>query len=124
VTVTDPSAVAEPATKNFEVPAKSSYDFVGPMFDAVLNVVWEGPVIWQFMKSDVKDVNNILNLLANTFFNVSGFFAPFCSFGVATTKFWFTIAAGVCNLLYGFMSAATSLNPDAIDKDNNQGAAA
>jgi hypothetical protein len=121
VTVTDPSAIAEPETKNFKMPeSKLSYDFVGPMFDAVLNVVWEGPVIWQFVKSgNVKDVNNILNLLANTFFNVSGLLAPFCAFGVAATKFWFTIAAGVCNLLYGFMSAATSLNPDAIEPANS-----
>lgn len=102
-------------TQKFDVPAtKKSWDFASPILDAALNAVWNIPVGFVFANSE-KKTNDILGMVGNLMFNVGGMIAPIAAWGVGPVKWGGVIVQDVCNLGYGAMSAATSLDNQPVD---------
>jgi hypothetical protein len=117
----DPDVVVEASTKKFDVPkVKKSYDFIGPILDAVINGLWEVPVAYGyfFTNQDLKDTNNILNFVGNSMFNISGLMSPVANWGVGPVKIAGLVIGVVCNAGYGAMLAATSLDSEGQHADD------
>jgi hypothetical protein len=109
----DPDAPAAPAAPGWLKTGKTGYDFFSPILDAVLNGVWELPVFEAFTHSE-KNVNDIVDLVANTLFNASGVISPLVTFEVPPQPLWL-VTQSACNVLYGAGSFAESVDGQPID---------
>lgn len=101
-------------SQKFNVPDSDAWDWLSPMLDFGLNAVWNIPVGFVFANSE-KKTNDILGLVGNLLFNVSGMIAPICSWGQGPIKWAAIGVADLCNFGYGAMSAATSLDNQPVD---------
>jgi hypothetical protein len=54
---------------------RSSWTKASPYIDFFLNVAWEVPAVFAYLDSK-RDINDVLNLTGNTFFNATGVLSP------------------------------------------------
>ncbi|NCD71113.1 hypothetical protein [Mucilaginibacter agri] len=95
-------------------PGATTYEFVGPVLDLIINFLWEGPVIGQYLASP-KELNDKLGIAGNTLFNVSGVISPVVNWTKGDVQ---AVAAGascILNVGYGILTATISLDRQPVD---------
>lgn len=85
------------------------YRYISPFVECGLNLLWEVPVALTFSYSN-KNKNDVLLFVGNTLFNIGGALTPIGTFGPPNVSTGIAIAQTVCNLGYGCMTMATSLD--------------
>ena len=89
---------------------RSSWTQVSPYIDLLLNVAWEVPVVFAYLDSK-RNINDVLNLTGNTFFNTTGVLSPFIAAAEnVEVKAVLIGSAAALNLGYGALSMAMSLD--------------
>ncbi|MDN3550023.1 hypothetical protein [Mucilaginibacter aquaedulcis] len=105
-TLRGPSSITRPGAK--------TYEFWGPVLDLIINFLWEGPVIGQYIAS-TKQLNDKLGIAGNTLFNVSGVISPLVNWTKGDVQ---AVAAGISCILnvgYGVLTATISLDKQPVD---------
>lgn len=104
-----------------EVPKYQAWGNVSPLADAIINIIWQIPVVGGFIGgvnwSDgfTKDnINTLLQFIGNTAFDGGGWFAPELDLAVKSEDDKVIAAAlalnGALNVSYGALMAASSLD--------------
>ncbi len=109
----DPAAPVPPGWFG-NVTGLTGYSFLSPWLDALINGVWELPVVEAFTHSE-KIANDIVDLVANTLFNASGVISPLVAFNIWPSGLAWAGVQTVANILYGGGSLAESVDGQPID---------
>lgn len=93
---------------------KTGYAAASPILDALLGLLWEVPVVFAYLNSN-KNKNDIIDLVANTAFNITGPLSLLVNFAKGPVQFGAILASIGFNGVYGILSIAESLDGQPID---------